>query len=290
MLADSFQHRLDMRFVLKVVFRSTVAFALSTGVVVASAAFADAASPPAPVARHPPVAGVTPRLFVGSARALDGDTIDLATREYGVVRIRLEGIDAPEGGQRCRLKWYGTWDCGRAATTALAQILHERTVSCDDRGPDKYGRTLSVCSIGDRDINGEMVRIGLAWAYVQYSSMYVVQEQDARAASIGVWQAPTQPPWEWRTVQRAGRPAEDATVAPRSLFGRSRPIEVVAEQRPQGCDIKGNVTKSGRIYHTPTSPWYERVKMSLGFGRRWFCSETEAEAAGWRPAVSTAQP
>ena len=142
-----------MRFVLQVVSRISVAFALSFGVLVASAPSADAASPPAPQPPQPAVAGTNPRLLVGSARALDGDTIDLATRDHGVVRIRLEGIDAPEGGQRCNLRWYGTWDCGRAATTALAQIVRDRIVTCDDRGTDKYGRKLSVCMIDNRDIN-----------------------------------------------------------------------------------------------------------------------------------------
>ena len=279
-----------MRFVLQVVSRSTVAFALSSGVLVASSA--EAASPPASASRQPSVAAPSPRFLVGSARALDGDTIDLATREHGVVRIRLEGIDAPEGGQRCHLKWYGTWDCGRAATTALAQMVRDRTVTCDDRGLDKYGRTLSVCMIDNRDINAEMVRIGLAWAFVRYSTLYVQQEKDARDAKVGVWQATTQAPWDWRAVQKSGPNPELATAQPQPMMGKvpAQSAQAAAEQRPQGCNIKGNITKSGRIYHTPESPWYERVKMSLGFGRRWFCSEGEAQAAGWRPAVQVAQP
>lgn len=287
MANDSFQHTLGMRSVVQVVSRPAVAFALTAGVLLASAGASLAASPPpgsVPAGLTKPA-----RSLIGTARVLDGDTIDLATREHGVVRIRLEGIDAPEGGQRCNLKWYGTWDCGRAATTALSQIVRDRTVTCDDRGADKYGRTLSVCFADNRDINSEMVRIGLAWAFVRYSNLYVVQENDARAAKIGVWQAPTQAPWDWRAAQR--QPAIARSAPERA--GNSSPsqtADAALDQHPQGCNIKGNVTRNGRIYHTPTSPWYERVKMSLGFGRRWFCSEGEAQAAGWRPAVSHAQP
>lgn len=226
------------------------------------------------------------RTLAGTAHALDGDTIDLATRDRGVVRIRLEGIDAPEGGQRCQLKWYGTWDCGRAATTALAQMTRDRSVTCDDRGPDKYGRTLGVCFVEGRDINAEMVRIGLAWAFVRFTDLYVVEERDARAAKIGVWQAASQAPWDWRAAQRA--PQAMARPLPPSNLIAAQPAPT-SEQRPDGCDIKGNVTMSGRIYHTTSSPWYERVKMSLGFGRRWFCSETEAQAAGWRPVQVVGQ-
>ena len=277
-----------MRFVLHVVSRPlSVALALTIGVLVASAGHVEAASPPTSVTLKPSPPFANARVLSGAARVLDGDTIDIATRDHGVVRIRLEGIDAPEGGQRCQLKWYGTWDCGRAATTALAQMTRDRVVTCDDRGPDKYGRTLGVCFTEGRDLNSEMVRIGLAWAFVRYSELYVAEERDARAAKIGVWQAPTQAPWDWRAAQKMPnpdlqRPGAVADLAPAQPAAST-------QHRPQGCDIKGNVTKSGRIYHTPDSPWYERVKMSLGFGRRWFCSEAEAQAAGWRPVIVVGQ-
>jgi endonuclease YncB( thermonuclease family) len=51
----------------------------------------------------------------GIARVVDGDTIDI-----GDTRIRLEGIDAPETGQTCKRKWFGSWPCGAVATTAPA--------------------------------------------------------------------------------------------------------------------------------------------------------------------------
>ena len=54
-------------------------------------------------------------------------------------------------------------------------------------------------------------------------------------------------------------------------------------EAPQGCAIKGNVTQHGKIYHMPWSPWYAQIKMDPDRGRRWFCTEAEAVAAGWRP-------
>ena len=57
-----------------------------------------------------------------------------------------------------------------------------------------------------------------------------------------------------------------------------------AEQKaPEGCAIKGNITKNGRIYHMPWSPWYAQIKIDADKGKRWFCTEAEALAAGWRP-------
>jgi len=52
-----------------------------------------------------------------------------------------------------------------------------------------------------------------------------------------------------------------------------------------GCVIKGNINASGeRIYHVPGNRYYDETKIDVGRGERWFCSDSEAVAAGWRPA------
>jgi hypothetical protein len=52
---------------------------------------------------------------------------------------------------------------------------------------------------------------------------------------------------------------------------------------PDGtCRIKGNISESGKIYHVPGSEWYERTQINPAKGERWFCTEVEAKAAGWR--------
>ncbi len=52
------------------------------------------------------------------------------------------------------------------------------------------------------------------------------------------------------------------------------------------CNIKGNVSiNSGeRIYHVPGQEFYAQTKIDPQYGERWFCSEAEARAAGWRKA------
>src|SRR5262245_58219305 len=64
---------------------------------------------------HPVVArtAVGTEVLAGTAHVIDGDTIAI-----GDARIRLEGIDAPESGQTCKRKWFGSWACGAAATEA----------------------------------------------------------------------------------------------------------------------------------------------------------------------------
>ena len=50
------------------------------------------------------------------------------------------------------------------------------------------------------------------------------------------------------------------------------------------CRIKGNIRKSGRIYHLPGTASYDDTRIDPSKGERWFCTESEAREAGWRPA------
>jgi endonuclease YncB( thermonuclease family) len=195
--------------------------------------------------------------FSGLARVIDGDTLEVAG-----VRVRLEGIDAPEQAQSCKRADGGEWACGHAATAAMQQMAEGRAVTCRNHGLEKYGRTLGTCFANGKNVNAELVKMGLAWAFVRYSSTYIAEEQTAHRAHLGIWQAPTMTAWDYRAQAWTAH----------------------AEQAPNGCAIKGNVTANGNIYHMPWSPWYDKVRITGHSGKRWFCSEAEAVAAGWRPA------
>ena len=200
----------------------------------------------------------------GRARVVDGDTLAI-----GTVRVRLEGIDAPEQDQTCGKPWFGTWKCGRAATEHLEKLTGERDVRCESKGNDAYGRVLGVCFIDGFDLNADMVRNGFAWAFVKYSLRYVEVEAEARGAKRGIWQGEAVPAWQWRAERWKAAEGEK-----RALGG------------PQ-CLIKGNITRQGNIYHMPTDRWYDKTRIETDKGERWFCSEAEAAAAGWRPATLT---
>jgi hypothetical protein len=59
-----------------------------------------------------------------------------------------------------------------------------------------------------------------------------------------------------------------------------------AVAQAQKCAIKGNLSRSGeRIFHVPDGQFYSRTKIDEGAGERWFCSEQEAVAAGWRRSM-----
>jgi endonuclease YncB( thermonuclease family) len=202
-------------------------------------------------------------VVVGPARVIDCDTADV-----GGVRVRLEGIDAPEKNQTCVNARGREWDCGRVASRRLQQLMTGAEVRCEGEEKDDYGRLLGTCSVGVQNINARMIRDGLAWAFVKYSSIYAGIEKEARQARRGVFEVVNLPPWEFRAEQ----------------WKKSQPSDPAEGLR--SCRIKGNVSGSGeRIYHAPGQRHYERVKVDAKQGERWFCNETEAERAGWRKAV-----
>ena len=87
---------------------------------------------------------------------IDGDTIEVAGE-----RIRLHGIDAPEGRQSCERRGV-TWLCGAEAGRALRGLVGDGPMRCDERGRDRYGRLISGCWAGGVDLNARMVATGMA--------------------------------------------------------------------------------------------------------------------------------
>lgn len=62
-------------------------------------------------------------------------------------------------------------------------------------------------------------------------------------------------------------------------------IAQIAKLFDPRCSIKGNISYSGeRIYHVPGQKYYSGTVIRWSRGERWFCSETDAVAAGWRKA------
>lgn len=194
----------------------------------------------------------------GIPSIVDGDTIDLQG-----IRIRLHGIDTPEPAQRCNKAGGGTWKCGDAATDRLTELM-SGPVTCSGDDYDDTNRLIAICRDADgTDLNQLMVEEGYAWAFTKYSEDYVAQEDKAIAQKIGIWQADTQTAWDYRASK----------------------WEVSAQEAPEGCPIKGNVSGNGRIYHMPWQRDYSKTGITPDRGERWFCDEKDAISAGWRPAM-----
>jgi endonuclease YncB( thermonuclease family) len=135
--------------------------------------------------------------ITGKPRVIDGDTIDIAG-----VRIRLNGIDAPESKQMCLDEVGRQWQCGEAATLTLLDIIGNHWVTCKGEKRDRYHRLIAVCFLGPFDLNAMLVLQGSALAYRKYSTAYVAEESEAKSKKIGLWRGRFVPPWEWRQGKR----------------------------------------------------------------------------------------
>ena len=131
-------------------------------------------------------------------RIVDADTLEVAGQ-----KVRLQGIDAPESGQSCRQAGGHRYQCGDHATQALRTRIGPDAVTCTIAGRDRYMRALGICYAADgTDLNGWLVRQGHALAYRKYSTTYVPQEDQAKAAQAGVWAGKFIKPWDWRRGAR----------------------------------------------------------------------------------------
>ncbi|KAG8380920.1 hypothetical protein BUALT_Bualt06G0066800 [Buddleja alternifolia] len=113
-------------------------------------------------------------------------------------RIRLRGIDAPEGKM----------PYGQTAKEELVKIVQDKSLRVLVFDQDRYGR-----SVGDIYCNGifvqeAMLKKGLAWHYKAYDKRAELDkwEQEARAKRVGLWSLSNpEMPWEWRKDRREGR-------------------------------------------------------------------------------------
>jgi len=69
-----------------------------------------------------------------------------------------------------------------------------------------------------------------------------------------------------------------------NIFDTSGSCPIGCTTHVSGCDVKGNVSfETGeRIYHVPGQEYYTATKIDPDYGERWFCTEADAIANGWR--------
>lgn len=179
--------------------------------------------------------------------------------------IRLQGIDAPELGQDCLDHSGQAYPCGKYAAGLLRDMILGKSIRCEVTGMDAYDRTLAVCYRGGVNLNKYLVAKGWAVAYEKYDTQFVSTQRMARLNKKGLWQGDFVRPDSFRAAGRAA-------------------LEPEPVRRADECQIKGNINSKGdRIYHTPgSSKNYAATRINEKRGEKWFCTEQEAIAAGWR--------
>ena len=129
----------------------------------------------------------------GVPRIVDGDTLVIDERRW-----RLSGIDAPEQGQTCLIPGQGVMPCGKVATAALVRLIGAGEVRCEEIEKDRYGRSVGTCYVGETDLAREMIKAGMARAYLKYSKAYKEEGEAAEAGKVGFWAGEFQDPTAFR--------------------------------------------------------------------------------------------
>ena len=213
--------------------------------------FGIAAAPPATIEE-----------FSGKVVALsDGDTITVL-KDRKQIKVRLEGIDAPEKSQAF----------GNKSKDALADLIGRKEVGIHATGTDKYGRTLARVSIEGQDVSEWMVAHGMAWHYKEYSDDETLAELEdkARASKLGLWAEPnTLPPWEFRKRRKLDdgppQPATSTTETP-------LPRQAISSPLPQVGTHWLNTSSNTR--HNASCQYFKNTKR----GRE--CGPNEGKACG----------
>lgn len=177
---------------------------------------------------------------------IDGDTIRLANG----TRVRYIGIDAPETGE-----------CYAQEAKQFNQklVTSKRVrIETDLNEMDHFGRRLAYVFVKDTDgeeifVNEYLLSQGAAEFFLdtvnqRYQSALVAAARKSHAEKKGLW-------------------------------------SYCAPYPEVGCLIKGNVDRlDQRWYHLPSFRHYAQTVVNLEHGDRWFCTEDQAQKAGFQRA------
>ena len=129
----------------------------------------------------------------------EGDTITvLNSKTLKDVKIRLYGIDCPEGGQAF----------SKRAKQFTSKMVFGKVVEVGAITVDHYGRTVSLVYVEGKGVCDELIRAGLAWVYYLYCNLPICAEwknleAEAKEAKRGLWSEHNPiPPWEFRRKKR----------------------------------------------------------------------------------------
>lgn len=164
--------------------------------------------------------------------------------------IRLMSLDAPE------LEFCG----GQEAKTTLEKLILYKKIALTETVPGSFNRTAALVYVGKKFINLEMIKSG----WVRYD---------------GVSSSKT------KELKEAGQYARDNK---KGVFGKC--LQVTNPDNSK-CIIKGNIHegKKDKIYFLSDCRNYKKTLVELDQGDQWFCTEKEAQDAGFRKSQDCPQ-
>ncbi|MCK5021778.1 MAG: thermonuclease family protein [Candidatus Pacebacteria bacterium] len=205
-------------------------------------------------------------------KIIDGDTLKIKTGILKTRKIRLIGINAPEKGA-CYYE---------ESKEALTEITKDKNINIekDISGLDKYKRLLRYVIVIYEDpeqdnipVNYYMIRNGFAFYQSsppdnRYRDLFITAQRQAQEDNLGLW--------------------KDCDYQEQVSEGAAALREQSTEPIDPECIIKGNISDAGygKIYLLPGCDNYKRTIIDTRKGESYFCTEQEAQSAGFRKATN----
>jgi len=162
------------------------------------------------------------------------------------------GVDAPEYN-RC---------AGKEAKDRLKQLIFDKKVILKEEEQETFGRSLALVYQNGTLINEIILKEG--WGRPDYRKnsqrdILTAAFHEAQSKKVGIWSS----------LCRISANSTDLTDS------------------TNNCLIKGNIDKNSykKFYHLPECLHYNEIIIEKDIGERYFCSEAEAIAAGFKKAA-----
>lgn len=223
---------------------------------------------------------------------MDGDTMKVKYKGK-IKKVRFLLVDAPEMYH----KKLGEQPFGREAQARNREILNNAknvTLEFDVGGKeDKYGRLLAYVYADGKSVQEQLIREGLVrvgYIYepnTKYEMKYKEIQEKAKREKKGIWQYDGYVTDRGfvKSVVKDWSPGKDSAKGfstNESLVAKDSRVDATTVKSGAACNIKGNINSKGKkLYHLPGMNNYEAVK-----AEKMFCSEKEAEQAGFTKAAS----
>lgn len=129
---------------------------------------------------------------------IDGNTIEVLSKDNESYKIVLEGVDSPELTQ----------EYGMEAKRYLEKILLKKDVNVQFKGKDRKGNHIAVVLKGEVDPRIELLKQGLAWTSEKDPIPNLENYRTtAQQQGKGLWREENPiPPWIYRRQQSMMQP------------------------------------------------------------------------------------
>lgn len=170
----------------------------------------------------------------------DGDTITVLSPDKRQIKIRLYGVDCPEGGQ----------DFGSRAKQFTSNKVFGKTVEIDPLTIDAYGRTVAMVEVDGSNLSQMLIESGMGWVFDKYCKMqgcndWRKRQENAKSRKAGIWSTANPiPPWDYRHTQRKCEVGTEQTSSVPKFSGSS-PSTHRSSSASYGSSISESSSSSG---------------------------------------------